>query len=123
MCTTSIMIFKVVAFYIVAIIISKVSGNLSLYPGENGSFICEINTSIADVMFHWTKFSLDGMDTTATLSDDVDTTVGSASSTSHYSTYNITNVNHTSNGVGFRCNALGNKSTIAYLTGNQYFHE
>ena len=38
-----------------------VSGNPSLYPGEDASFICKVNTSTIDnVMFQWTRFLSDG---------------------------------------------------------------
>ena len=53
------------------------------------------------------------------LPEDVDNSIGSAASSVilHHSTYNITNVNYTDNGIGFQCGALDDTSDITYLTG------
>ena len=100
----------------------KVSGNLSLYPGEGASFICSINTSTsADVVFHWTRF-FNGTNTTVTLPEDNEY-IGSASGVTHRSMFNLTDVNYTNNDNGFQCNVSGNASDIAYLTGSYLHHQ
>lgn len=71
-------------------------------------------------MFQWTSFLSDGTSNNVTLPEDVDNSIGSAaSSVIHRSTYNITNVNYTNNGIGFQCSALEDTSDITYLTGKQ----
>lgn len=98
---------------------------MSLYPGEDTSFVCSVNISTsANVVFQWIIYSSDnGMNYSAALSENNDTNndnsiVGSGSSITHYNTFNVTNVNYTNNGNGFQCNASGNTSVITYLTGN-----
>ena len=94
----------------------KVSVNLSsLYPGEDTSFSCSVNTSDSTV-FHWTRFFMNGTNDTVILPEDADT-AGSASSTTHYSTFSLTNVNYTDNGIGVQCNSSGSTSAITYITG------
>ena len=69
-------------------------------------------------MFQWARFLSDGTSDTVTIPEDVDNSIGSASSVIHYSTYNVANVNYTNNGIGYQCNASGDTSVITYLTGN-----
>jgi len=93
-----------------------------LYPGEDASFVCSINTSAtANVMFHWIIFSSEGISNMTSLEDNDtendNSIVGSASSIMHYSTFNIPNVNYAINGLGFQCNISGDTSVISYLTG------
>ena len=72
-------------------------------------------------MFQWTRFLSDGASDVVTLPEDADNSIGSAASSVIRSTYNITNVNYTNNGIGLQCSTSDNTSDITYLTGNQLY--
>ena len=103
-----------------------ISGNESAYPGESTTFICHVNTAGDLVTFQWVR--IDGNNITH-FDESVDVEISGDSSLTSFpgatffynSTFNVSNVNYTDNGVGYYCNASGcNVSITAYLTGDIY---
>ena len=101
----------------------NISENVTVYPGETATFTCELDVQgiggIGDVTFQWVR--IDGTDVMP-FNETLDMEASGVGSTENYnftSTFNVTNVNYTDNGIGFYCNASGcTASMTAYLTGN-----
>jgi len=109
-----------------------ISGNVSVYPGQDAMFVCSlVESEIHNVVFEWTRQSGSGnMSMNVVLAEDADeegsTGASGGGDTVHNSMLTISNVNYTNNGDRYYCNSANciaancsqsSLSPLSYLTG------
>jgi len=111
------------------IIAITISGNVSVYPGQDAMFVCSlVEPDIHNVVFLWMSQSVSGnMSMNMVLAEDADeegsTGASGGGDIVHSSTLTISNVNYTDDGIGYYCDSPNctdanyTQSSLSYLTG------